>query len=264
MIQIDKYFTIIVLTFETNHMSLVSKLEIAKMIDHSLLHPTMDDQILKDGCELAKKYNVASVCIKPYAVKMAAGLLEGSDVMVGTVIGFPHGNSRVDVKVFETEKAIEDGAVEIDMVVNTGKVLSEDWEYVGNEIASVVEVTKKHRAALKVIFENDFLPEDKYKIKLCEICSALHVDFVKTSTGYGYTKQGNGSYNYKGATEHDLILMRKHAAPDVEVKAAGGVRTLNDTLKVKELGVTRIGATATESIILAVTGEGPGRIPEGY
>ena len=245
-------------------MSSVSKLEIAKMIDHSLLHPTMDDQTLKDGIELAKKYNVASVCIKPYAVKMAAEMLEGSDVMVGTVIGFPHGNSRVDVKVFETDKAINDGAVEIDMVVNTGKVLSEEWDYVSNEIAAVVASTKKHGAALKVIFENDFLPEDKYKIKLCEICSGHHVDFVKTSTGYGYTKQADGSYNYKGATHPDLVLMRKHSAPEVEVKAAGGVRTLEDTLKVRELGVTRIGATATEAIILAVGGEEAKEIPDGY
>ena len=240
------------------------KLEIAKMIDHSLLHPTMDDRALRDGCELARKYNVASVCIKPYAVKMAVEILEGSDVMVGTVIGFPHGNSTLDVKVFETEKAIEDGAVEIDMVVNTGKVLSEDWDYVAGEIAAVVAITKKHGAALKVIFENDFLPEDKYKIRLCQICNELHVEFVKTSTGYGYVKQLDGSYNYKGATHHDLALMRKHAAPEVQVKAAGGVRTLEDTLKVRELGVTRIGATATEAIIRALEGEESGETPDGY
>jgi len=245
-------------------MSNVTKLEIAKMIDHSLLHPTMDDQTLKEGCELARKYNVASVCIKPYAVKMAVDLLKGSDVMVGTVIGFPHGNSRIDVKVFETKKAIEDGAVEIDMVVNTGKVLSEDWDYVTDEIHAVVELTKAHGVALKVIFENDFLPRDSYKIKLCKICSVLNVEFVKTSTGYGYTKQPDGTYNYKGATVEDLILMRKHAAPQVEVKAAGGVRTLEDTLKVRELGVTRIGATATEAIINAVDGEEGVEAPEGY
>ncbi len=184
--------------------------------------------------------------------------------MVCTVIGFPHGNSRVDVKVFETEKALEDGAVEIDMVVNTGKVLSEDWEYVYNEIAAVVAATKKHGAALKVIFENDFLPEDKYKIKLCEICSELKVEFVKTSTGYGFVKQPDGSYNYKGATDADLVLMRKHSAPEVQVKAAGGVRTLEDTLKVRALGVTRIGATATEAICNAVDGKNAGEAPEGY
>ncbi len=245
-------------------MKSVSKHEIAKMIDHSLLHPTMDDQVLRDGIELAKAYDVASVCIKPYAVKMAADMLAGTDVMVCTVIGFPHGNSRVDVKVYETEKALEDGAVEIDMVVNAGKVLSEDWEYVHNEIAAVVATTKKHGAALKVIFENDFLPDDKYKIKLCEICSELKVEFVKTSTGYGFVKQPDGSYNYKGATYADLILMRKHSAPEVQVKAAGGVRTLEDTLKVRELGVTRIGATATEAIVNAVDGKEAGDAPEDY
>jgi deoxyribose-phosphate aldolase len=245
-------------------MSTPSKHEIAKMIDHSLLHPTMDDQTLKEGIELAKKYHVASVCIKPYAVRMAAELLSGSDVMVCTVVGFPHGNSRVDVKVFETERAIDDGAVEIDMVVNTGKVLSEDWDYVRDEIAAIVAVTKKHGAALKVIFENDFLDNKMHKIKLCEICSELEVDFVKTSTGYGFVKQADGSYSYAGATRDDLILMRKHTAPEVEVKAAGGVRTLEDTLKVRELGVTRIGATATEAIVNAMDGSPAGEAPEGY
>jgi len=245
-------------------MEAISKHEIAKMIDHSLLHPTMDDETLREGIELARKYHVASVCIKPYAVKMAAEMLQDSDVMVCTVIGFPHGNSRVDVKVYETERAIDDGAVEIDMVVNTGKVLSEDWDYVRNEIAAIVAVTKKHKAALKVIFENDFLPGEKYKIKLCEICSQLKVDFVKTSTGYGFVKQSDGSYAYKGATHEDLLLMRRHSDPGVEVKAAGGVRTLEDTLKVRELGVSRIGATATEAIILAVEGRTGGESPEGY
>ena len=242
----------------------INKLEIAKMIDHSLLHPTMDDQSLKEGIVLAKKYHVASVCIKPYAVKMAAEMLKGSDVMVCTVIGFPHGNSCVEVKVFETERAIDDGAEEIDMVVNIGKVLSEDWDYVTGEIAAVVDVTKKYGATLKVIFENDFLPNDLHKIKLCEICSELEVEFVKTSTGYGYVKQSDGTYNYKGATEADLVLMRRYSDPSVEVKAAGGVRTLEDTLKVKALGVTRIGATATEAILLAFEGKQTVETPEGY
>lgn len=245
-------------------MSSVTKHEIAKMIDHSLLHPTMNDQALKEGCELAVKYNVASVCIKPYAVSMAAELLEGSDVMVGTVVGFPHGSSRIDVKIFEAERAIDDGAVEIDMVVNTGKVLSEDWDYVSREIGAIAEVTRKHGAALKVIFENDFLPEDRYKIRLCEICSSHKVAFVKTSTGYGYVRQPDGSYNYRGATQPDLVLMRKHAAPEVQVKAAGGVRTLKDALELRDLGVTRIGATATEAIVNAVQGEIKGELPEGY
>ena len=224
-------------------------LELAKMIDHSLLHPTMTDTDLKEGCELARKYNVASVCIKPYAIKDAVKWLAGSDVMVGTVIGFPQGNSAVNIKVAETEQACLDGAVEIDMVVNIGKVLGEDWDYVKTEIAAVADMTHSHNAVLKVIFENDFLPEDKYKIKLCEICSELKVGFVKTSTGYGMVKGADGKYGYQGATEHDLKLMRKHSAPEVQVKAAGGVRSLDDLLQVREWGVTRIGATATAQIL---------------
>jgi deoxyribose-phosphate aldolase len=223
--------------------------ELAKMIDHSLLHPTMTDEDIRQGCMLAKKYNAASVCVKPYAVMQALELLKGSDVMVCAVIGFPHGNSSIPVKVFETDEACKDGAVEIDMVVNIGKVLGEDWEYAEKEIASVVAVTKKHKAALKVIFENDFLPSDHFKIKLCEICSRQQVEFVKTSTGYGFVKGSDGKYSYEGATDHDLMLMRKYTAPKVQIKAAGGIRTLDDLLRVKALGVTRIGATATATII---------------
>ena len=223
--------------------------ELAKMIDHSLLHPTMTDEDLHQGCMLAKKYNVATVCIKPYAIKEALEWLKGSDVMVCAVIGFPQGNSTTAVKVFETEQACIDGAQEIDMVVNIGKVLGDDWQYVEDEIAAIVSVTKKYNAALKVIFENDFLPDDKFKIKLCQICSKLKVDFVKTSTGYGFVKGTDGKYSYEGATEHDLILMRQHSAPYVQIKAAGGVRTLDDLLKVKALGITRVGATATAAML---------------
>ena len=223
--------------------------ELAKMIDHSLLHPTMTDKELVEGCDLAKYYDVASVCVKPYFVKQAAELLKDSDVLVGTVIGFPHGNSAINIKVKETEQACKDGAVEIDMVVNIGKVLSEDWRYVKSEIFAINKMCLKHGAILKVIFENDFLPKDKFKIKLCQICSTVGVAFVKTSTGYGFVKGSDGKYSYEGATEKDLILMRKYAAPDVQVKAAGGVRTLDGLLKVKELGVTRLGASATATIL---------------
>jgi deoxyribose-phosphate aldolase len=222
---------------------------LAKMIDHSLLHPTMDDATLREGCQLARQYNVASVCIKPYAIPLAVEILKGSDTMVGTVIGFPQGNSSIEVKVFETEQACKAGAVEIDMVVNIGKALGEDWDYVSREIKAVNDVAHQHGAILKVIFENDFLPDDKYKIRLCEICSELKVDFVKTSTGYGFVKGSDGKYSYQGATEHDLKLMRKHTDKGIQVKAAGGVRTLDDLLKVKDLGVTRIGATATAAIL---------------
>jgi deoxyribose-phosphate aldolase len=241
------------------------KTEIAKMIDHSLLHPAMTDKELKEGCLLAVKYNVASVCIKPYAVKMAAGILKGTGVKTGTVVGFPHGNSLIEVKVFETEKVISDGAEEIDLVVNIGKVLSEDWDYIEKEIRSVVAATKKNNAILKVIFENDFLPGEKYKIRLCQICSKYKVDFVKTSTGYGFVKGEDGKYSYKGATVEDVELMRRYSDPKVQVKAAGGVRTLRDVLRMKDLGVTRIGASATAAIMDELTGDDSGsNSAEGY
>ena len=223
--------------------------QLAKMIDHSILHPTMTDQDLIDGCKLAKEYNVGSVCVKPYAVKKAAELLEDSDVPVGCVIGFPHGNSSTDVKVYETEMAIRDGAIEIDMVINIGKALGGDWDYVEEELKTIVSVTRKHSAILKVIFENDFMPDDEHIIRLCEICSRVKVDYVKTSSGYGFVKGADGKYSYDGATPHDIALMRKHTDPDVKVKAAGGVRTLDDMIKMADLGATRIGATATASLI---------------
>jgi len=223
--------------------------ELAKMIDHSILHPTFTDEDLKRECAIAVKYHVASVCVKPYAVKQAAKYLRGSDVLNGCVIGFPHGNSSTKVKAFETETACKDGAVEIDMVVNIGKVLGEDWDYVEQEIAVILQACRKHGAILKVIFENDYLTDDKYKIKLCEICSKLKVDFVKTSSGYGFVKGKDGSYSYQGATDYDLKLMRQYSDPAVQVKAAGGVRTLDDLLRVQALGVTRAGATATSAIL---------------
>jgi len=223
--------------------------ELAKMIDHSLLHPTLTDAELREGCELALKYDVASVCIKPYAVPGAVALLAGSDVLVGTVIGFPHGNSAMAIKVAETLQACRDGAVEIDMVVNIGKVLSEDWDYVKTEIEAVNDACLANGAILKVIFENDFLPQDSHKIRLCELCTEVGAAFVKTSTGYGFVKGGDGKYSYEGATEYDLRLMLDHVGPGVKVKAAGGVRTLDGLLKVKEMGVARLGASATATIL---------------
>ncbi len=223
--------------------------QIAKMIDHSLLHPTMTDKELVSGCRLALEYDVAAVCVKPYFVKEATALLEGSDVKICSVIGFPHGNSTLQSKVYETRLACKDGATEIDMVVNAGKVLGEDWRYVRKEISHINKECLKHGAILKVIFENDFLPLDKHKIRLCKICSEVGVAFIKTSTGYGYVKQPNGDYNYRGATEEDLKLMRRYAAPEVQIKAAGGVRTLDGLLNVMELGCTRLGASATAAIM---------------
>ena len=223
--------------------------ELAKMIDHSILHPTFTDEDLKKQCEIAKKYHVASVCVKPYAVRQAVEILKGSDVLVGCVIGFPHGNSSIDVKVFESEQACNDGAVEIDMVINIGKVLSGEWNYVEKEIRAITETCHRSKAIVKVIFETDYVTGREDKIRLCEICTRAGADFVKTSTGFGFVKLAGGDYNYKGATVEDIELMRKHSGPGVQVKCAGGVRTLDDLLKMKAAGATRSGATATEAIL---------------
>lgn len=223
--------------------------ELAKMIDHSLLNPTLTDRELEEGCAVAAKYQVASVCIKPYYVRRAAELLKGSGVLVGTVIGFPHGGSVTEVKRYETEIACRDGAVEIDMVINIGKALSGDWNYVETDVRAVCDEAHKHGAIVKVIFENDFISDDQTKIRLCQICEKAGADFVKTSTGYGFVKQPNGGYNYKGATEHDLKLMRANSSPKVQVKAAGGVRDLDGLIKVRDLGVARCGASATVAML---------------
>ena len=232
--------------------------DLAKVIDHSLLHPTLTDRELRDGCELALSEQVAAVSIKPYAVKMAAEILAGSGVETGSVVGFPHGNSRIAVKVHEAAVACDGGATELDAVVNVGKVLGGEWGFVADEIKALNDVALANGAVLKLIFENDFLTDDKLKIKLCELCSEAGVAYVKTSTGYGFVKQSEGGYSYRGATEHDLKLMRKHSAPGVKLKAAGGVRTLNQLLKVLELGVSRVGLSATKEILDEARGRGWG------
>jgi deoxyribose-phosphate aldolase len=212
--------------------------DIAGMIDHSLLQPTLTDDELEAGCAVAREYQVASVCIKPYYLARCAELLEGSGVLPSTTIGFPHGGHTTGVKVAEAERAIADGGVELDMVVNIGKVLSGDWGFVRDDIGAVSEITHSHGKVLKVIFENCYLDDDQ-KIRLCELCGELSVDFVKTSSGYG-----DG-----GATIDDLKLMRAHSPSEVQVKAAGGVRTLDALLEVRELGISRVGASRTVEML---------------
>lgn len=229
-------------------MSTPTVLDLAKMIDHSLLHPTMTDAQLDAGCALAARYDAATVCVKPYYVPRAAELLRGTGVLVCSVIGFPHGNSHTAIKVRETELAILEGATEIDMVANCGRTLGGDLRYVASDIKQVNDACIARGAILKVIFENDYL-QDAHIIQLCGICSDIGVAFVKTSTGYGFVKGANGDYNYKGATDHHLKLMRAHCPPKIQIKAAGGVRSLDDLLKVRGFGVSRIGATATEAIL---------------
>jgi deoxyribose-phosphate aldolase len=215
-----------------------SYLDIAKMIDHSLLNPTLKAADLEAGCELALRYDVASVCILPYYLKRCAGILRGSDVRASTTIGFPHGGHTTAVKVAEARQALADGGEELDMVVNISAVLSGDWDYVRRDIAAVIEPAHAAGQKVKVIFENCYL-NDEQKIRLCEIGSELNADWVKTSTGYGTG----------GATDDDLRLMRKHAAPHVQVKSAGGIRDLDALLRVRALGVTRSGATRTAEML---------------
>ncbi|KAI1296036.1 hypothetical protein F5Y03DRAFT_298802 [Xylaria venustula] len=248
--------------------------QIAKSIDHSLLHPTMTDSEILAGLEVAKKLKVAAACVKPYSVPVARDVLEGSGVLICAVVGFPHGNSTTKIKVLEAEEAVAEGAHEIDVVVNVGKVLGGDWEYVTNEIRAVNDavVAKHHHgdsgggggggggAALKVIFENDFL-RDEHIVRLCRICAAIGVAFVKTSTGYGFVKQPDGRYGYQGATVRHLRLMKANVGPNVHVKAAGGIRTLDELLVAMSVGASRIGASATQAIYEEAVARGIGLIP---
>jgi deoxyribose-phosphate aldolase len=238
-------------------------LELARMIDHSLLHPTMTDAQLRAGLQVARACGCATACIKPYAVPLAAEVLAGSGVGVCAVAGFPHGNSHPELIAAEAGRAIAEGATEIDIVANAGKVLGGDWDWVRGALKFVNDAVTARGAILKVIFENDYLTDD-HIVRLCAICTELNVAFVKTSTGYGFVKQPNGDYNYRGATAAHLRLMRQHSGPRVQLKAAGGVRTLDDLLAVRALGVTRIGATATESILReALHRNHPAPIPPG-
>lgn len=212
--------------------------DLAKMIDHSLLNPTTTVEQLESGCQLALDYDVASVCIMPYYMKRCTEILAGSTVQPSTTIGFPHGGHTTAVKEREAARAIEDGCTELDMVVNISQVLSGKWDYVKKDIAVVIDAAHAADRKVKVIFENCYLNDDQ-KIRLCEICNELNADWVKTSTGYGTG----------GATHEDLKLMRKHAADYVQVKAAGGVRDLDGLLAVRELGVSRCGASRTADIL---------------
>jgi deoxyribose-phosphate aldolase len=228
---------------------------IAKRIDHSLLPPTLTDEELVEGCRLAARYDVASVCIKPYAVPLAAEILEGSGVLVGTTIGFPHGGHKTAVKVFEAERAMDDGATELDMVVNIGQAVGNRWDAVRDDIDAVTRAAHARGAVVKVIFENCYLT-DAQKVRLCEVCGEVNADYVKTSTGFGTG----------GATHADLILMRKAAPPHVKLKAAGGVRDLDGAIAVADLGCDRIGASRTAEILDALRarlGLSPIAVPRG-
>lgn len=213
--------------------------DIAKTIDHSLLKPELDDAFVEAGCRLAAKYDVASVCVRPADVSRAKAILAGTDVAVGTTIGFPHGNHVTEIKVAEARRALADGATELDMVIQIGALKAGRDADVESDIRAVVEVGHAAGALVKVIFENAYLTDEE-KIRACHLSEVAGADFVKTSTGFAPS----------GATLDDLKLMRANTSPQIRIKAAGGVRTLDALLAVMEVGVTRIGATATEPIIL--------------
>lgn len=229
-----------------------SYLDIAKMIDHSLLQPTLSAEDLERGCNLALEYDVASVCIMPYALARCAEILRGSNVKASTTIGFPHGGHTTAVKRAEALQALADGGEELDLVVNISQVLSGNWAYVREDLKAVIEPTHAAGQKVKVIFENCYL-QDEHKIRLCELCGELGADWVKTSTGYGTG----------GATMADLALMRKHAPAAVQVKAAGGVRDLDTLLEVRKLGVSRVGASRTADILDACRARLAGKNEKG-
>jgi len=217
---------------------MVSYEDIAGMIDHSLLKPNLTDKEIEEGCRIADEYNVASVCVRPSDVRRAAEILKASSARVTTVIGFPHGAATTPAKVFETREAIENGAAELDVVLNIGKLKSRDYEYVKVDLQAVTAAAHEKNVVVKVIFENCYL-DDEEKIAACRISNEVGVDYVKTSTGFGTG----------GAEDRDLILMRKHTRPSIKLKAAGGIRTLERALEVRKLGCSRIGATATVAIL---------------
>jgi len=217
---------------------MVSYEDIAGMIDHSLLKPNLTDKEIEEGCRIADEYQVASVCVRPSDVRRAAAILKTSSVRVTTVIGFPHGAATTPAKVFETEEAIKNGAVELDVVLNIGKLKSRDYDYVKADLQAVTAAAHQKTVLVKVIFENCYL-DDEEKIAACRISNEVGVDYVKTSTGFGTG----------GAEDRDLILMRKHTIASIKLKAAGGIRTLERALEVRKLGCSRIGATATVAIL---------------
>jgi deoxyribose-phosphate aldolase len=221
---------------------------VVKLIDHSVLQPTQTDEDVRVACAFCDELGVASICVKPSQVLLAAECLRNSKVAVSTVIGFPHGGTTTAVKVAETNLACQQGAREVDMVVNLGKVLSSDWSYVEHDIRAVVEAARQGGAITKVIFETGLLPDDETKIRLCHLSEAAGAAFVKTSTGFGFVKRADGTMVATGATEHDVRLMRERCGPAVQVKASGGMRSYDDARRFADLGATRLGTSSTKEI----------------
>lgn len=239
-------------------------MSVVSLIDHAVLQPTQTDADLRAACEMCVRVGAASVCVKPSMVPLAAELLAGSPVVASTVIGFPHGGTSTGAKVRETEIAVAEGAREVDMVVNIGRVLTEDWRAVELDIRSVVDAARDGDAITKVIFETGLLPTDELKIRLCEISEQAGAAFVKTSTGFGMIKGAGGAMYSTGATDHDVTLMRAHVSDHVQVKASGGIRSLADARRFVSLGATRLGTSGTEAIAAAEAGDDQAASTDDY
>lgn len=230
-------------------------MNVVSLIDHAVLHPTQTSTDVRIACELCAKLSVASVCVKPSHLRLAAEVLAGTTVLPSTVIGFPHGGTSSEAKAAETHQACDDGAREVDMVINIGAALAGEWRLVGDDIAAVVAAAKEHDAITKVIFETGLMPDDATKQKLCELSESAGAAFVKTSTGFGFVKDADGSLKSTGATVEDIRLMRAACSDKVAVKASGGIRSHADAIAMIEAGATRLGTSATEAIAAGATGE---------
>lgn len=228
---------------------------VVSLIDHAVLHPTQTSSDVREACAMAAELAIASVCVKPSHVSLAAKQLDGSAAVASTVIGFPHGGTSTAAKVAETIAACGDGAREVDMVANVGAALACEWQLVGDDIAAVVSAAKDQGAITKVIFETGLLPDDTTKRKLCELSEAASAAFVKTSTGFGFVKGPDGALASTGATVEDVRLMRAACSDTVAVKASGGIRSYEDALAMVEAGATRLGTSGTRAIAAGQAGE---------
>ena len=226
------------------------------LIDHAVLHPTQTDSDLVAACKLCRDLGAFSVCVKPYMIPSAVKLLAGSNTLVSTVIGFPHGSPPTSIKAAEARWACEQGARELDMVINVGQAQQKQWDEVEADIRAVVDVGREFNVIVKVIFEMDYFTDDEHKIELCKVSERAGAAFVKTSTGFGFVKQPDGTMATRGATDHDVALMRKSCS--IEVKASGGIRSLADARRLVALGATRLGTSATETIAKQEAAEAAG------
>ncbi len=227
---------------------LQSKAHVASLLDHSILHPLHTDEDVRAECEVAASYRVAAMCVKPCHVALAVDCLVGSEVPVCAVTAFPHGHAMLAVKLAETQAALDAGAREIDTVINLARVRAGDWPAIHLELEQLQMLVDSHDGTFKAIFETGLLEDEEIR-KLCQIANSIPLDFVKTSTGFATVKDAQGNLSISGATEHAVKIMTQAVAGHCEVKASGGIRTLADVQRYQALGCSRVGTSATQSIM---------------